>query len=68
MSLDINVLSIVKHVVAVIVLVCIILAPAYLAAMNERDKYEKLRIRCSLLLFGWLFIGWLVALFFASRK
>ena len=64
----INFLLIVKHIVAIVVLACIVLAPAYLAAINGRDKQQTYRIRCASWLFGWSIIGWIIALFMASKK
>jgi len=68
MLMGINILPIIKYTVAVMILVCIVLAPAYLAAINERDKLDKMRVRCGVLLFGWSVVGWMYALFRAARK
>ncbi|MBO7644980.1 MAG: hypothetical protein J6S57_01585 [Alphaproteobacteria bacterium] len=68
MLAGINILAIVKYAAAIILLICIILAPAYLAAVNECEKYDKMRVRCGVLLLGWTIIGWLFALFLSSKK
>ena len=59
---------IIKYIVAVIALVAIILAPAYLAAKNDKDKITAMRIRVASWVFGWTGIGWLLALFWAVKK
>lgn len=68
MLIGINLISVIKYAVAIALVVCIVLAPAYLAAVNGREKYDKLRVRCGVLLLGWSVIGWLFALFLASKK
>ena len=59
---------IIKYIVAVIALVAIILAPAYLAAKNDKDKIIAMRVRVASWVFGWTGIGWLLALFWAVKK
>ena len=59
---------IIKYIVAVIALVAIILAPAYLAAKSEKPKAVAMRIRVASWVFGWTGIGWLLALFWAVKK
>ena len=64
----VNILLILKYAVAVFVLVCLIMAPAYLAIVNDSSKYDRMRVRVGSWLFGWTFIGWLVALFVSTKK
>jgi len=64
----VSILIVAKYVVAVCILVCILLTPAYLAAANKRSKYDCMRVRCGSWLFGWSFVGWLFALFIAAKK
>jgi len=68
MLMGINIIAILKYALAICILVCIVIAPAYLAAANGRDKYDKMLTRCGSLLFSWSFVGWIVALFIASKK
>ena len=68
MLIGINVLMIIKYMVATLLFVCILLAPAYLAVVNDRNKLDRMRIRCGSILFGWSFIGWFYALFVSSKK
>jgi hypothetical protein len=50
------------------IFVGILLTPAYLAAANDRSKYDVMRTRMGSWMFGWSFIGWFFALFIASKK
>lgn len=68
MLMGINILMLVKYTVAILLFLCVLLAPAYLAVVNDRDKLDRMRIRCGSLLFGWSFIGWFYALFISSKK
>ena len=68
MQINAEYILIAKYIVAAIVLVCIILAPAYLAAKNGKDKFIALRVRVASWVFGWTGIGWLLALFWAIKK
>lgn len=68
MVIDAQIVSIVKYIIAVGVILCVALAPAYLATKNGKGKYDVMRIRAASWLFGWTGIGWLVALFWAIRK
>ena len=63
-----GILALLKIVAAVCILLCLILAPAYLAAANKREKYDSMRVRCGSWLFGWTIIGWLFALFISVKK
>ena len=68
MSVSPENILIIKYIVAVVTLVAIILAPAYLAAQNDKDKYMAKRIRVASWVFGWTGIGWLLALIWAVKK
>ena len=61
-------LMVAKYIVLITILICIVLAPAYLAAANNRSKYDRMRIRMGSLMFGWSFIGWIFALFISAKK
>ena len=63
-----EVLLIIKYVAVIGILVCLILTPAYLAAANDRSKYDRMRARVGSWLFGWSFIGWIFALFVSAKK
>lgn len=68
MQIDSDTILIIKYVAATIVLVSIILAPAYLAAKNGKGKIDAMRIRVASWVFGWTGIGWFLALFWAVKK
>ena len=68
MIFGIKFLLIIKYIALVCILVCIVLAPAYLAAANGLQKYDRMRTRCGSWLFGWSFIGWLFAIFVSAKK
>ncbi len=63
-----NILLILKYAVCGAIVIGIMLAPAWLARQNGKDKYANLMIRTASWLFGWTGIGWLVALFWAVKK
>jgi len=64
----INILLVLKYAVAILVFVCLVLAPAYLAVANDSSKYDRMRVRAGSWFFGWTFIGWLFALFVSTKK
>jgi len=57
-----------KYILAIIVITTIILAPAWLARQNKKNKTATVWIRIYSWLFGWTGIGWLVALYMAVKK
>ncbi|MBO4480828.1 MAG: superinfection immunity protein [Alphaproteobacteria bacterium] len=57
-----------KYIAATIILACVILTPAYLAAKNGKDKFVAMRVRVASWVFGWTGVGWLLALFWAVKK
>lgn len=63
-----DVLYVLKYFVIIGIFVCMVLAPAYLAAANEAKPYDRMRTRVGSWLFGWSFIGWFFALFVSTKK
>ena len=63
-----DILPILKYAGVLCVFICILLAPAYLAAANNRSKDDTMRTRCGSWLFGWTFVGWIFALFVSAKK
>lgn len=57
-----------KYVASVAILFGILMLPAYLARINGKDKYNMLFVRISSWLFGWTGVGWLLGLFWGTRK
>lgn len=68
MALSPEQILIIKYIVAGLALCAVILAPAYLAAKNDKGKAIAMRIRVASWVFGWTGIGWLLALFWAVKK
>lgn len=69
MQIQINdILPVLKYAFVIGIFICIVLAPAYLAAANESKPYDRMRTRCGSWLFGWSFIGWIFALFVSAKK
>jgi hypothetical protein len=68
MLFEINFLLILKYAVCTAVLTGIVLAPAYLAGVNGKDKHAVLLIRAASWLLGWTVVGWLWALYYSVRK
>ena len=66
MIYGINVLLIIKYAAAIAIVIG--MAPAYLARVSGRDKYNMLLVRIYSWLFGWTGIGWLIALFWGIKK
>ena len=63
-----DILLVLKYTGAIIVFICILLTTAYLAAANDKEKYDCMRSRVGSWLFGWSFIGWIFALFVSVKK
>lgn len=68
MSLMMTVLLILKYAICIAIVTGIALAPAYLARVAGRKKYDMLLVRCYSWLFGWTGIGWLIALWWGVKK
>ncbi len=65
---QIDILYLLKYVACVLILIGIVLAPAWLARQNARDKYDMLLVRIYNWLFGWTGVGWLIALVLGVKK
>ena len=63
-----GILLVLKYIVVIAILIAIVLTPAYLAAVNDRSKYDTMRSRMGSIMFGWSFVGWLFALFISAKK
>ena len=57
-----------KYIAATLLLVAIILAPAWVARQNNKDKIEMGRVRMASWVCGWSILAWLWALIVATRK
>lgn len=58
----------IKYAIAIAILVVIFLAPMWIGRQTKQNKQYSGCIRIATLLFGWTGIGWLIALFLASKK
>ncbi|MBQ5700071.1 MAG: superinfection immunity protein [Alphaproteobacteria bacterium] len=65
---DINFLLIIKYALACILTIGIVFAPAWVARQNGKGKPDMHAVRLGSWIFGWSIIGWLWALFWATRK
>jgi hypothetical protein len=63
-----SILLFIKYIICAAIVVGIFLAPAYIASVNGKDKYNMLLVRLSSWLLGWTGIGWLWALFQSVKK
>lgn len=68
MQVPFDILLSLKYAAAAVVLVVIILAPAWLARQTKKDKWDMGMVRIASWLFGWTGVGWLWALWIAVRK
>lgn len=66
--MDAHTILIVKYVFATAAIIGVILAPAWMAAKNDKGKVDVMRVRVASWVFGWTGIGWLLALFWAIKK
>lgn len=63
-----NILLITKYIAAFAIVAVIILAPAWIARQTAKGKQDMILVRLGSWIFGWSGIGWLWALFWATKK
>lgn len=63
-----NILIAIKFLVCVALVIGVVLAPAYLARVNGKKKYDMVFVRMSSWVMGWTGVGWLLGLFWGARK
>lgn len=63
-----DILLVAKYTVAIMIVITIILAPAWLARQTGKNKQDMILVRLASWIFGWTGIGWLWALFWAAKK
>ena len=63
-----EILLIAKYAACVLVLLGLILAPAWVARQNGKDKPAMQAVRLGSWVFGWSLIGWIYALYQAIKK
>ena len=63
-----DILLVIKYAIAIMILIAIVLAPAWLARQTGKNKQDMILVRLASWIFGWTGIGWLWALFWAAKK
>lgn len=63
-----DVLLIIKYVLAALIVIGVVLAPAWLARQTGKNKQDMILVRLASWIFGWTGIGWLWSLFWSSKK
>jgi hypothetical protein len=66
--LNLDFILIAKYILCAIIVISIILVPAWLARQNGKEKYDMMMIRMASWVLGWTGIGWLLALIWGVRK
>ena len=66
--IDAEILYIIKYAFCVIILISIILAPAWVARQNGHGKPRMQGVRIASWAFGWSIIAWLWSLYQATKK
>ncbi len=57
-----------KYIACIFILICILLAPSYLAAFNGKDNYNTMFVRVSSVLMFWTGISWVWGLYKSVSK
>ena len=57
-----------KYIIGTLLVLGVILAPAWLARQNGRGKPDMHAVRLASWVFGWSIISWLWSLFWATKK
>lgn len=68
MQIPFDIVLVVKYIAAALLAVAIYLAPAWIANQTKKGKDKMQFIRTGSWLFGWTGIGWLLALYWATKK
>ncbi|MDW2995460.1 MAG: hypothetical protein R8M71_00635 [Alphaproteobacteria bacterium] len=63
-----EILFVLKYAICVLLLLVIILAPAWIARQNGKGKPDMHAVRLASWIFGWSLIAWVWSLFWATRK
>ena len=58
----------VKYALCILIIIGILMAPAYIARKNGKGKPDMHAVRIASWVFGWSVIGWLWSLYWAVRK
>lgn len=63
-----DILLVIKYAIAIMILIVIVLAPAWLARQTSKSKQDMILVRLASWIFGWTGIGWLWSLFWSAKK
>jgi len=59
---------IIKYIFAALLILAILMTPAYLARQTQKGNVDMFKIRCASWLLGWTGVGYLFALYWAVKK
>lgn len=68
MTMPFDILLVIKYAIAIMILIVIVLAPAWLARQTSKSKQDMILVRLASWIFGWTGIGWLWSLFWSAKK
>ena len=68
MTMPFDILLVIKYAIAIMILIAIVLAPAWLARQTGKGKQDMILVRLASWIFGWTGIGWLWSLFWSAKK
>ena len=68
MTTPFDILLVIKYAIAIMILIAIVLAPAWLARQTGKSKQDMILVRLASWIFGWTGIGWLWSLFWSAKK
>lgn len=68
MILGFDILLIIEYAIGILIVAGIIMAPAWVARQNGKGKPDMYAVRLASWVFGWSIIGWIWALYWATKK
>ena len=68
MILGFDILLIIEYTIGILIVAGIIMAPAWVARQNGKGKPDMYAVRLASWVFGWSIIGWIWALYWATKK
>ena len=68
MTIPFDILTVLKYALAIMLMLAIVLAPAWLARQTGKSKQDMILVRLASWIFLWTGIGWLWSLFWSAKK
>lgn len=68
MTIPVEMLTFIKYLLGLIIVVAVLLTPAWLACQTSKSKQDTILVRLASWIFVWTGIGWLWSLFWSSKK